>query len=62
MWTYEGNIETFQGVSRTELVEELIEHSYFLSSFLTVIFNLLSPAKIIGNPHSKILVDINNLH
>ena len=61
MWTYKGNIEAFHGVSRAELVELSIEHSYFLICFLTVLLNLLSPAKITGNPQSKILVGINNL-
>ena len=66
MWKYKlqrQHIEAFQGVSRAELVESSIEHSYFLICFLTVLFKLLSPAKIMitGNPHSKILVGINNL-
>ena len=50
VWAYKG--ETFQGISRAELVETPIEHADFFVSFLAILFNLFRPAEVIGNPHS----------
>ena len=52
MWAYRGDIETFQGISRAELIETPIEQADFLVSFLAILFNLFRPAEVISNPHS----------